>query len=52
MVKWAAAIEHRRGRAISVVALARKMAGVLWAMWRRQMPYKASYQNNEETAMT
>ena len=52
MVKWAAAIEHRRGRAIAVVALARKMAGILWAMWRSQEPYKASYKANEVVPTT
>jgi hypothetical protein len=31
---WAAAIEKRRGKRIAVVALARRLAGVLWAMWR------------------
>lgn len=31
---WAHAIERRRGKRIAVVALARRMAGVLWAMWR------------------
>ena len=31
---WAEAVAHRRGKAIAVVALARRLAGVLWAMWR------------------
>jgi transposase len=39
MVQWAAQIEHRRGVHIAVVALARKMAGVLLAMWRDGRPY-------------
>jgi transposase len=34
MVKWATAIAARRGRKIAVMALARKMSGVLFAIWR------------------
>jgi len=41
MVIWAAEIERRRGKHIAVVALARKMAGVLFAMWRDMKPYAA-----------
>ncbi len=32
--RWAENIAKKRGRRIAVVALARKLAGVLWAMWR------------------
>jgi transposase len=32
--RWADNIAKTRGRRIAVVALARKLAGVLWAMWR------------------
>jgi transposase len=31
---WASAVAERRGNRIAVVALARRLAGVLWAMWR------------------
>lgn len=34
MVLWAAEVEKRRGKRVAVVALARKMAGVLYALWR------------------
>lgn len=34
MVEWARQIEKRRGKNIAIVALARKMAGILFAMWR------------------
>ncbi|WP_438024600.1 hypothetical protein [Sorangium sp. So ce233] len=30
--RWAKAIDERRGRHIAVVALARRLSGVLWAM--------------------
>jgi hypothetical protein len=31
---WGRAVAKRRGNRIGVVALARRLAGVLWAMWR------------------
>lgn len=31
---WADALAERRGKRIAVVAIARRLAGVLWAMWR------------------
>jgi transposase len=42
MARWAQQVAVRRGRRIAVVALARKMAGVLYAMWRDQTPYDAT----------
>ena len=32
--RWAENIARKRGKRIAVVALARKLSGVLWAMWR------------------
>jgi transposase len=40
MVQWATKIAARRGKFIAVVALARKMAGVLYALWRDQTTYR------------
>jgi transposase len=34
MVVWALGIQERRGKSIAIVALARKMAGILYAIWR------------------
>lgn len=34
MVRWSREVEKRRGRHVAVVALARKIAGILFAMWR------------------
>jgi transposase len=42
MVQWAKQIELRRGKFIAVVALARKLAGILFAMWRDGTPYRSS----------
>jgi transposase len=39
MVQWATQIQARRGKSIAVVALARKLAGVLFAMWRDGVLY-------------
>lgn len=42
MVQWELALESRRGRPIAIVALARKMAGILWAMWKSGKKYDPS----------
>jgi len=36
---WARRIAERRGKRIAVIALARRIAGVLWAMWRDGKTY-------------
>jgi transposase len=38
---WALGIAARRGKRIAVMALARRLAGILYAMWRDQQPYNA-----------
>src|SRR5260370_39826444 len=32
--KWANEVEKRRGKRVAVLALARKIAGILYALWR------------------
>lgn len=39
---WALLIAVRRGKRITVVALARRLAGILYAMWRDNSPYNAT----------
>ncbi|HEY8946937.1 MAG TPA: IS110 family transposase [Polyangiaceae bacterium] len=39
MVAWAAQIEARRGKCIAIVALARKLAGIMFAVWRDETSY-------------
>lgn len=34
IVRWARAVAERRGRPVAIVALARKLGGMLYAMWR------------------
>lgn len=38
---WALHIAARRGKRIAAVALARRLAGILYAMWRDGVPYDA-----------
>src|SRR5206468_7985517 len=38
---WARPIAARRGPRIAAVALARRLAGILYAMWRDSVPYDA-----------
>jgi transposase len=37
--QWAEGIAKRRGKKIAVIALARRLAGVLWSMWRHNAVY-------------
>jgi transposase len=37
--RWGEAIVARRGKRVGVVAVARRLAGVLWAMWRKDTVY-------------
>ena len=39
MVRWSIEVEKRRGKKVAVVALARKIAGILFALWRNQSTY-------------
>ena len=39
---WALAIAARRGRRIAMVALARRLTGILFAMWRDEVAYDAT----------
>lgn len=40
---WAAGIATRRGKRIAIVALARRLAGILYAMWRDGRAYDATH---------
>jgi transposase len=39
MVTWCHQVELRRGRKVAITALTRKMAGILYAMWRDETSY-------------
>lgn len=42
LVLWAAEVEKRRGKKIAITALARRLAGVLFALWRDGTRYDPS----------
>jgi hypothetical protein len=37
--RWARAVQRRRGKRVAAVALARKLAGILSALWRDGTTY-------------
>jgi len=41
MVRWAKQIADRRGKFIAIVALARKMAAIIYALWRDETSYRS-----------
>jgi transposase len=41
LARWGHAVVKRRGNRIGVVALARRLAGILWAMWRHNTVYES-----------
>jgi transposase len=45
---WATQIEQRRGKLIATVAVARKLAGILFALWRDGSRYEANHQPRQQ----
>ena len=43
MIDWARRLAERRGRPVAAVALARKLAGILFALWRDGTTYQAKW---------
>ncbi len=50
LVLWAKGVEHRRGKFVATVALARELAGVLFALWRDGSRYDPSHQARRQLA--
>jgi len=50
IVLWSLEVEKRRGKQVAVTALARRLAGVLYAMWRDGKPYDKHHQAVRITA--
>ena len=48
MVQWARQLAERRPVQIAVVALARKMVGILYALWRDQVDYDPAYEQKTQ----
>ena len=42
LAAWAHRLAARRGRRVAIVALARRLARILFAIWRDDQPYRAS----------
>jgi len=47
LVLWAKAIAERRGKRTAIIAMARKLAGILYAMWRDATPYNPFHQKKQ-----
>ncbi|MGD0679804.1 MAG: hypothetical protein ABSC94_30840 [Polyangiaceae bacterium] len=47
--RWATGLAKTRGKKIAAVALARRLAGVLWAMWRDGTVYDPGFHAREST---
>jgi len=45
IAQWAAQIEQRRGKFIATVAVARKLAGILFALWRDGSTYEPNHES-------
>jgi transposase len=45
LVMWALEVEKRRGKHVAVMAFARRLAGILYAMWRDGRPYDKNHRN-------
>jgi hypothetical protein len=43
-------VEERRGKQVAVMALARKLAGVLYAMWRDGRAYNKEHNQSSRAA--
>ena len=52
MVRWARELTLRKPRPVAVVALARKMSGILWAMWTHQKAYDPAYEVKRAPVVT
>ena len=52
MVAWADQLAARRGKFIAVVALARKMAGIMFALWRDGTEYRPSLTSEGQAAQS
>lgn len=52
MVLWARAIAERRGSRVAIVALARKITSVLYAMWKHERVYDPARASTVRAALT
>jgi transposase len=50
VVQWSMEVEKRRGKRVAVAALARRLIGILYAMWRDQRPYDRQHRARLQVA--
>jgi transposase len=50
LVLWSKEVERRRGKQVAVMALVRRLAGVLYAMWRDRSPYNKNHRHLDTRA--
>jgi transposase len=46
---WARALQKRRGHNVAAVAVANRLARIIWAVWTRQQPFAADYRPTRTT---
>src|SRR5262249_8876637 len=46
---WARALQKRRGHNIAAVAVANRLARIIWSVWTHQRPFAAAYQPTRTT---
>ena len=51
ITQWSAEIEQRRGKHIATVAVVRKLAGVLYALWRDGTRYEPKHASRRSCAI-
>jgi len=44
VVLWVRSLASKRGKRIAIVALARKIACIMWSMWRNETTYQAGFE--------
>jgi transposase len=44
---WARATEQRRGHNVAAVAVANKLARIIWAVWRQQRPFAVDHLHSD-----
>jgi len=48
--RWAEGVKNRRGKQVAVIALARKLSGILFAMWRDKTTYQPQQASRRPTS--
>lgn len=49
---WARCAEQRRGHNVAAVAVANKLARIVWAVWSQQRPFAADHRDAKTTSVS